>query len=138
MRTSTRAEITSTRTEIGACLTLRVNAHAYVQTRFNVLFNNTPARWGWHALGQSLHPKCPPNQGLNRICSPSTRSDPLYHKRLRGQIAPNPRFVKMVDLRCYYLVQSERPASWSFDRYPGSGDISSKPRVSYGRGARRE
>jgi hypothetical protein len=30
-----------------------------------------------------------------------TRSDPLYHKKLRGQIAPKPRFVKMVDLRGY-------------------------------------
>jgi len=31
----------------------------------------------------------------------STRSDPLYHKKLRDQIEPNPRFVKMVDLRGY-------------------------------------
>ena len=31
----------------------------------------------------------------------TTRSDPLYHKKLRGQIAPRPRFVKMVDLKGY-------------------------------------
>ena len=29
----------------------------------------------------------------------STRSDPLYHKKLRGQIERKPQFVKMVDLR---------------------------------------
>jgi hypothetical protein len=28
-----------------------------------------------------------------------TRSDPLYHKKLRGQIAPKSRFVEVVDLR---------------------------------------
>ena len=33
------------------------------------------------------------------VVRPSTRSDPLYHKKLRGQIAPKPRFVKLVDLR---------------------------------------
>jgi hypothetical protein len=68
----------------------------------------------------------------------STRCDPLYHKKLRGQIVPRPRFDKLIDLRDYLLVQSERPAGWSVDRYPGHGDISSKPRVSYGRGARHE
>jgi hypothetical protein len=45
----------------------------------------------------------------------TTRSDPLYHKKLRRQTVPKPRFVKMVDLRGYELVQSERPAVWPVD-----------------------
>jgi len=36
-----------------------------------------------------------------RPCSIPTRSDPLYHEKLMGQIAPKPRFFKMVDLRDY-------------------------------------
>jgi len=35
------------------------------------------------------------------MLSLSTRCDPLYHKKLRGQLAPKPRFAKMVDLRGY-------------------------------------
>ena len=31
----------------------------------------------------------------------STRSDPLYHTKLRLQIAPKPRFDKMIDVRAY-------------------------------------
>ena len=31
----------------------------------------------------------------------STRSDPLYHNKLRGQIAPKPCFVKMVVVMGY-------------------------------------
>ena len=38
---------------------------------------------------------------LRLVRRSTTRSDPLYHKDLRGQFAPNPRFVKMVDLRGY-------------------------------------
>jgi hypothetical protein len=33
--------------------------------------------------------------------TPTTRSDPLYHKKLRGQIASKTRFFKMDDLRGY-------------------------------------
>jgi hypothetical protein len=48
----------------------------------------------------------------------STRSDPLYHNKPRGQIAPEHRFFKMVDLGGYQLKQSESPAGWSVDRHP--------------------
>jgi hypothetical protein len=56
------------------------------------------------------------------INSPSTRSDPLYHNKPRGQIAPEHRFFKMVDLGGYQLKQSESPAGWSVDRYPRNPD----------------
>jgi hypothetical protein len=46
-----------------------------------------------------------------------TRSDPLYHKKLRGQIAPKPRLLKIVEFGGYYLRQSESPGGWSVDRY---------------------
>jgi len=35
----------------------------------------------------------------DKASSSTPRSNPIYHKKLRGQIAQKPRFVRLVDLR---------------------------------------
>jgi len=59
-------------------------------------FESTLSKFGVKLLVQALSTQV----SLVQHASP-TRSDPLYHKKLRGQIAPKPRFDKLIDVRGY-------------------------------------
>jgi hypothetical protein len=80
-------------------------------------------------------PPCLARKVYSRANSyPSTQSDLLNHKRLRGQIAPKPRFVKMVDFRGYQARQSESPVGRLSVGRSWIGNLSLKPQISMVKG----
>jgi hypothetical protein len=85
--------------------------------------------WGYSTTGHN---------GLTQVrhveydCT--TRTEPLEHKKLRGQIAPKPRFVKLMcfDLRVRFRMQSESPVGGVSVSCSKIGNHSLKPHAYYG------